>query len=76
MSVAEVVGLLLTAGLLGGTVGAAVVVWSTTRRQRARQKRVDLRDAYARWLAGRMTLSRASASFVAAFRSMAAETRD
>ena len=76
MSVAEVVGLLLTAGLFGGAVGAAAVAWGTTRRQRTQQERTQLRDAYARWLAGHMTLSRASVSFVAAFRSLAAETRD
>ena len=76
MSVGEIVGLLMTAGLFGGAVGAAAVAWGMTRRERARQKRMDLRDAYARWLAGHMTLSRASVSFVAAFRSLAAATRD
>ena len=76
MSVGEIVGLVLTAGLFGGAAGAVVVARITARRQRVFNRRTQLLDAYARWLAGHMTLSRASASFVAAFRSLAAESRD
>ena len=75
MSVGEVVGLVLTAGLFGGGVGAVVTAWGTGRWRRTAQERAALRDAYARWLAGHMTMSRVSVSFVMASRSLAGAAR-
>jgi hypothetical protein len=85
----EIVGLTLTAVLIGGAVGAALGVLvarsgdAFARRQAGlilteplKGGSADATQTYARWLAARLTLSRASASFVAAFRILAAERRD
>ncbi len=76
MSTGEVAGLALAVGSLGAVVGAAVAVWLTSRHFRAETTRNGKRDALAHWLAARMTLTRASVSFVAAFRSLARERSD
>ena len=75
MSTGELIGLSLTAGLLAGVISAAAVAWVVLRQQGAQETRSFQIDAYARWLAGRLTLSRASVSFVAAFRALGAEPR-
>ena len=76
MSSGEFLGLLVTVSLLGVLVGA-VFTWITAlRRDRLAEPRGRRIDAYAQWLSARMTLSRASASFVAAFRALAAERPD
>ncbi len=76
MSIGEVVGLTLTVAVFGAATGAAVtaaiIAWS--RRGTARRMRCD--DAFARWLAAWMNLSRTSASLIAAFRALAAEGHD
>jgi len=76
MSWDEIVGLTLAAALVGGAVGAAFGVLVARSCTTIAQRRERTTQAYARWLAARMTLSRASASFVAAFRALAAERRD
>lgn len=73
MSIGEVIGLTLTVAAFGVATGAAVaaaiIAWS--RRRTARRMRCD--DAFARWLAAWMNLSRTSASLIAAFRALATE---
>lgn len=76
MSVGEMVGLVLAALLLGGVVGGLVTGslpshgrWGTGSAGR----RID---AYGQWLAARVTLTRASASFVASFKALAVEPRE
>lgn len=76
MASGEIVGLILTVGLLGVVAGIAVTAASAVRRGRATELRIRQVDAYASWLAAWTTLSRASMSFVAAFRALAAERRD
>ena len=76
MSAGEVVGLALTAGLVSGVVGAVLVAVITSQRHWDAQRHGRQIDAYAGWLAARLTLSRACESFVAAFRAIAAEPRD
>lgn len=73
MSVAEGIGLAMIAGLYGvacGAVAAMVVVLRDRRQTGARQRRVD---AYVRWLAARLALSRACAALVASTRALANE---
>lgn len=72
MSVGEIIGLALTAGLLGGLAGAALVGVMLRRHRDAREQRRRRVEASARWLAARMNLSRTSVSFVAAFKALAA----
>ena len=76
MSIAEIVGLVLTVASLAavGSVLATLVI--TTRRDRHAEIRMRGVDAYAQWLAAHKTLTRGSLSFVAAFRALAAEHRD
>ncbi len=76
MSWDEIVGLTITAALVGGVVGAALtaLVARCCATLAARQEHIT--QTYARWLAARLTFSRASASFVAAFRALATERRD
>jgi hypothetical protein len=76
MSLGEGIGLALTAGLIGGLVGAVLMAAITLRRNREGQRSQDTIAAYAEWLAARLALSRACGSFVAAFRSLAIEPRD
>ncbi len=76
MSAGEVVGLALTAGLVSGVVGAVLVAVITSQRHWDAQRHGRQIDAYAEWLAARLTLSRACESFVAAFRAIAAEPGD
>jgi hypothetical protein len=76
MSTGEVIGLAVAAGLVGGLIGAIVIAVLQTRRQDRFGVKARRIDAYARWLAARLALSRASLSFVSAFRVLAAEPRD
>ncbi len=76
MSVGEVVGLTIAAALVGGAAGVALIVSITLPRQRLRERESQKADAFSRWLAARITLSRTSISLVAAFRSLAAARPD
>ncbi len=76
MSVGEMIGLLLATGVVGGAVGAAVTTALVGRRRAAEDCSRQQVDVLGRWLAARITLGRVSASFVAAFRSLAAEPTD
>ena len=89
MSWDEIVGLALTAALIGGAVGAALAVLVARSGAALAERQAglilaeplkggsaDATQTYVRWLAARLTFSRASASFVAAFRTLAAERRD
>jgi hypothetical protein len=72
----ELIGMIATAALLGGVIGAVVASWSTAIRRRADALSVRRADAYAQWLAARVTLTRASLSFVSSFRALAVERND
>ncbi|MEK7757675.1 MAG: hypothetical protein AAB385_10740, partial [Planctomycetota bacterium] len=89
MSWDEIVGLALTAALIGGAVGAVLAALVARSGVALAERRAglilaeplkggsaDATQTYARWLAARLTFSRASASFVAAFRALAVERRD
>jgi hypothetical protein len=76
MSPGEVVGLALTAGLVGGVIGAVLVALVATRRESHIERRACQADAWAKWLAARLTLSRACGAFVVSFRVLAGESRD
>ncbi len=76
MSTSEVVGLVVAAGLVGGLAGSMLVALIVTRITKVRDRRARRIDAYARWLAARLAVSRACVSFVAAFRSLRREPRD
>ncbi len=76
MSWDEIVGLTLTAALVGGAVGAAISAMVARSGAARAMRQEHTTQTYARWLAARLTFSRASASFVAAFRALATERRD
>jgi hypothetical protein len=69
----EFVGLILTAAMLGVATGASFTAVIAVYRERSTSQRTRRCDAFAAWLAARKGLSRASASFVAAFRALALE---
>ncbi len=76
MSWGEIIGLALTAAFFGGAVSTILGAWiARCAGGREKQSR-QIKEAYARWLAARLTYSRASASFVAVFRALAVERRD
>ena len=75
MSAGEIVGLTLVVASLAGVAGVAACAIFAARWDRRVQVRLRRVDAHARWLAARMTLTRNSASFIAAFRALAAEDR-
>lgn len=76
MTVGEVVGLAVVALLLGASAGVGVGMLLMARLMRSRHGERSSSDAYAKWLAARFTHSRASVSFVAAFRALASEAGD
>lgn len=76
MSAGELLGLLMTVGLLAAAIGAILTAAGGLRRSRRTDLRARRLDVYSEWLAARLILTRASRSFVAAFRSLAAERRD
>lgn len=73
MAEGQAIGIVISVGVLGGVIGAVLTALYCTFRSRAGEVRAARRDAIAGWLGARMTLGRASVSFVAAFRSLAAE---
>ena len=76
MPAGDAIGLVLTALLVGAAAGgAAAIAVAGSRRRREERRRRQL-EACARWLAARRTLTRASISLVAAFRSLADQRRD
>ena len=75
MSNGEMVGLVLAVALFSASAGAVVAGVIAARRDRFAELRMRRTDAYALWLGARRTLTRASLSFVAAFRAVAAQTR-
>lgn len=76
MSWVEIAGLALTAALVGGAVGAALTAMVARTGAARAERQEHTTQTYARWLAARLTFSRASATFVATFRALAAERRD
>lgn len=76
MSAAELIGLIITAGLLGGAITAAVTLTLAIKRGQSESPRPNPNDAYEQWLGARLTLSRVSISFVMAFRSLARESKE
>jgi hypothetical protein len=76
MSWDEIVGLTITAALIGGAVGVVLAALVARSGVVLAERREHTTQTYARWLAARLTFSRTSASFVAAFRALAAERRD
>lgn len=76
MSAGELIGIIITAVLLGGAITAAVTLTLAIKQGRAGSPRPNQNDANERWLAVRLTLSRVSISFVMAFRSLAKETKE
>ena len=76
MSAGEVAGIAALAGLCGVVAGAAITVLVTSRALHGTERRGQRIDVYTRWLGARLTASRTSLSFVAAFRALAAERRD
>lgn len=75
MPVGEWVAGVLGAGLVGGLASATVVLLLAHVGRRATELAARRVDAYGRWLAARLALSRESATFVVAFRTLAAEPR-
>lgn len=76
MSAGELIGIIITAILLGGAITAAITVTLAIKQGRAESLRPNQNDVNERWLAARFTLSRVSISFVMAFRSLAKETKE
>lgn len=73
MAEGQTISIVILAGVLGGMVGAVLTALYCTFGSRVLEVRAARRDAIARWLGARITLGRASVSFVAAFRSLATE---
>ena len=73
MAEGQTISIVILAGVLGGIVGAVLTALYCTFGSRVVEVRAARRDAIARWLGARITLGRASVSFVAAFRSLATE---
>ncbi|MCH8147724.1 MAG: hypothetical protein IH987_06965 [Planctomycetes bacterium] len=76
MAEGQTISSVILAGVLGGMIGAVLTALYCTFRSRVLDVRDARRDAIARWLGARITLGRASVSFVAAFRSLAAERQE
>lgn len=75
MSDGDIVGLVLAVALFSASAGAVVAGVIAARRDRIAELRMRRANAYALWLGARLTLTRASLSFVAAFRAVTAQTR-
>ena len=75
MSVGEVVGLVITVGLLGVIAGGMLTALLAVRSSRLDTIRQRRAAALSHWLAARLTLSRCANSFIAAFRALAFEPR-
>lgn len=76
MSPGELVGLLATVALFAAVVGVVLTAVVSWRRNRRIERWIRQTDAYGQWLGAYLTLIRASISFVAAFRSLAAQKHD
>ncbi len=76
MSIGEVVGLLMTAAVLAAVTGACFYNLAAKRSRRVDELWIRRHDAHAYWLGTQMALSRACLSFVAAFRTLAKESRE
>lgn len=76
MSAGELIGLIITVGLLCGAITAFVIVILTVKQSHSGSPRPELLDACERWLGAKFTLSRVSLSFVMAFRSLAKESKE
>lgn len=76
MSAGELIGLIVTIGLLCTLITATVILVLSIRQHPQPAKHDSSTEAYERWLAARLSLSRASMSFVMAFRSLAAESKE
>ena len=60
----------IAGGVVGGVTGGVVVVGGLIIARRLRSRERDRSAAYARWLAARLSLSRASIALVTAFRAL------
>ncbi len=76
MSVSEIIGLAMAAGLLGAVCGAVAVTVIAERGRRFAEARDRRAHAYVRWLAARLALSRACVALVASLRALANEHPD
>jgi len=76
MQPAELAGLIISVAFAGLAIGVAVTMLIVVRKDRNAELHIRRTDAWAEWLAARTTLTRASISFVAAFRALAAESED
>lgn len=76
MQPVELVGLVISVAFAGLAIGVAVTLLIAVRKDRSAELHIRRTDAYAQWLAAWTTLTRASRSFVAAFRALAAEDQD
>lgn len=76
MSTGEVFGLAIMVSIISGLVSAVVVSAMLIRRRERSHLRARLIDGYAAWLAARLTLSKASCSFVSASRALRAEPQE
>jgi len=76
MQPAEIAGLVISVAFAGLAIGVAVTLLIVVRKDRNAELHIRRTDACGQWLAARTILTRASISFVAAFRAMAAESED
>lgn len=76
MPTGELIGLISTVTLLAAAAGAVVSAVVVVRRDRAAEIRLRRVDVYAQWLASYLAATRASVSFVTAFRALAVVKRD
>ena len=76
MSTGELVGLICTVALLAAVAGALVTAVVAGRHSRAAEIRLRRVDVYAQWLAAHFATTRASVSFVTAFRALAVVKQD
>ncbi|UCE58645.1 MAG: hypothetical protein JSU63_14520 [Phycisphaerales bacterium] len=74
MSAGEIAGLVILSALLGAGVAGLIIALRVS--QQSGDREAQQIEAYARWLAACLAVSRASLSFVAAFRALAAERRE
>lgn len=76
MSVGELIGLVVTISLLCAAITTAIILILTIRQDQPVNQHDPINKALEQWLASRLTLSRASLSFVMAFRSLASNSKD
>ena len=76
MAQAEIVGLVLTAALLGAVVGVGLAIALLRRGSSASALRAKQVEAYADWLAARLILPRVSLAYVEALRALKGSVKD